>query len=272
MKEIKQKMAKYLAQKNVKNRNDLYISMLPKLEIWIKSVLKKWKKWETEGEILSLAWDIFMFALKDFKDEDFEIAGHFYTWTAHYLQNRYGMIEPAYLLFDDMDDISFSQGLVGVDPERRLIAKETLQRVGSFANEMKIDIFTEYRSPTSQLSIASLALYSEVIELAPYVRQPDKKYVWTTYTCNPKFFSIAENCDGFLIKDTILPYGVTHGASIVPQLIHCGFYELHNKVDKRMERKIHESEIIQELIAEGRVTESGVVNIFTKKAKGRIRK
>lgn len=270
MEKIEKKMAAYLAQRNYSTRNDLYLCMLEKLIIWIKSVLKKLGKWETEGEILSLSWDIFEFCLKDYKPETFDIAGHFYTWTGYYLQNRYGIKYPVSFQFDDIGDNElFHQGLIRVDPYNRLSNKETLQWLGAFSLSNKIDVITTWGSPKAEILLTSLSLYAECKELAPYVRQSGKKYIWNVYTSNPKMFSIAENCDGFSIKDATVHYGVTYGARAVAEILDCDFYNLHNKDQERFEKKVNKSEEVKELIDDGKITEKGLIKAFKKKAGGR---
>jgi len=89
-----------------KCRNELYLLMKEDIIKWIKSILRKWYKHETEEEVLSLSWDCFEFCLKHYKiNGKNKVEKHFYNYISYYLLNRYGQKESVHLPLDELKDV-----------------------------------------------------------------------------------------------------------------------------------------------------------------------
>ncbi len=104
-KNLIEKYRRYKAKSyKIKARNDLYMKMQKDLLIWIKSVLKEWGKFETEGEILSVSWDIFEFGL-EYYVIGYSVPEHFYTHTKYFLLNQYAKKENVFLPLEDLEKL-----------------------------------------------------------------------------------------------------------------------------------------------------------------------
>ena len=73
-----------------KIRNELFLRMKPWMIRWIKSILKRWGKYETEEELLSISWDAFMYCLGKYSDYNVPIAWYFHNFTRYFLLMKYG--------------------------------------------------------------------------------------------------------------------------------------------------------------------------------------
>ena len=52
--------------RKTKARNNLFILMKDDMQIWTKSILRKWGKYDDNCEVLSQSWDCFYFALTSY--------------------------------------------------------------------------------------------------------------------------------------------------------------------------------------------------------------
>lgn len=69
-------------------RNEIYSSMLPFMQKWIRAILSKKKIFLAEDEILSQSWDCFEFGLKHFKmGRKISVPNHFYAYSRFYLMS-----------------------------------------------------------------------------------------------------------------------------------------------------------------------------------------
>ena len=119
--EWKREIKKYKKLKNedkkVGIRNSIYLEMMPWLLIWVKNIIGKWGREETEQEILSLSWDCYIFALTYYNNLDVPLAYHFYDYSRlcllqHYAKKDEGihveLEELKYLLFLEQSPESIS--------------------------------------------------------------------------------------------------------------------------------------------------------------------
>lgn len=69
----------------IKLRNEIHSLMHTKVLGYVKGVLARWHRYEEESKLISLSWDAFMFCLKRYDDEKYDIYGHFNTYTRYFL-------------------------------------------------------------------------------------------------------------------------------------------------------------------------------------------
>ena len=125
-----QKYKRYKREwQKVQIRNETFALMAYDMTFWIKSILRKWHKYETKEEILSLSWDCFEFCLKHFKVEGtHKIESHFYKYTSYYLLNRYAKKDRVFLPIDEL------KGILGVIETPENLAFEKLLTLTQFRN------------------------------------------------------------------------------------------------------------------------------------------
>ena len=80
-------------KRKIQIRNKLYCIMSGDIQMWIKSILKKWGRYEKEGEILSISFDTFLFCLERYKIGFGSFQGHFFKYSRYYLLMKYGKEE-----------------------------------------------------------------------------------------------------------------------------------------------------------------------------------
>lgn len=80
---------KYQTTKDNKERDDLYFKLKESLNIWVKSILRRWNIYATDQEVLSLTWHCYIHALENYKNQQIPIPFHFYTYSMYYLYNEY---------------------------------------------------------------------------------------------------------------------------------------------------------------------------------------
>lgn len=93
-----------LKRKNINNRNKIYELISKDIIIWIKSVLAKWKKNETQSEILSMSWDAFIFCLDQYSDYSIPVPKFFSNCTKYFMLNYYAKKENVFLPLDELKE------------------------------------------------------------------------------------------------------------------------------------------------------------------------
>jgi len=147
-----QKYKRYKRERRRKQiRNEIYALMSNDMLNWIKSILKRWHKYETKEEILSLSWDCFEFCLKHFKVEgNNKVENHFYKYTSYYLLNRYAKKDRVFLPIDEL------KGILGVMETPENLAFEKLLTLTQFRNVV----------PEKYLSVWDDAMQSTELDLS----------------------------------------------------------------------------------------------------------
>ena len=129
-----QKIVKYKGYKSnhhkIKVRNEIYSLMMNDMLAWIKSILKRWGKYESKEEIIALSWDCFEFCLKHFKVNGInnKVEKHFYNYTSYYLLNRYAKKDRVFLPIDEL------KGILGIIESPENLAFEKLLTLTQFRN------------------------------------------------------------------------------------------------------------------------------------------
>jgi len=93
--ECKQMIEKYYSfkqeKRKIKIRNELYCIMSGDIQMWIKSILRKWGRYEEEGEILSISFDAFLFCLEQYNIKKTSgLNKFFYDAIRYFLLMKYG--------------------------------------------------------------------------------------------------------------------------------------------------------------------------------------
>ena len=89
----------------IKVRNELYFIMKPFVEKWIKSILKKWNRWEKEETILALSWDSFHFCFYKYNNFDVPIPKFFYDFTRYHLLIHYAKKSEVRISIDELKEV-----------------------------------------------------------------------------------------------------------------------------------------------------------------------
>lgn len=79
-------------RRKVKNeiRNELFNILLPYQKAWVRAILSKYSRYESDEEILSLSWNCFLFSLDRFDmGKIIRFPQHFCTYSEYYLRNEY---------------------------------------------------------------------------------------------------------------------------------------------------------------------------------------
>ena len=89
----------------VRARNECYELMHPFMMRWMKSTLNKWGLYRQDGELVSWAFDAFLFCLDRYDPEsDFTIPGHFSRYTRYWLsEQRKKIVKREGRIQDDFD-------------------------------------------------------------------------------------------------------------------------------------------------------------------------
>jgi len=74
-------------------RNELYEVLRPWMLRWIQAILKKWGRYEENGELLALTWDAFYDCLERHNGSDVHVPKYFYEFTRYYLLVHYAQKE-----------------------------------------------------------------------------------------------------------------------------------------------------------------------------------
>lgn len=98
-------ISKYFGKKSAILRNELFLKMKDDQIKWVKSILYKWKKFETEQEILSLSWDCFEFCFERYLNYDIPLPKHFYEYTRYHLLMKYGKKDRVFLPEEELQEI-----------------------------------------------------------------------------------------------------------------------------------------------------------------------
>ncbi len=70
-------------------RNEIHSLMHVKVLSYVKGILARWHRYEDETKLISISWDAFLFCLKRYDDEKYDIYGHFNTYTRYFLLLHY---------------------------------------------------------------------------------------------------------------------------------------------------------------------------------------
>ena len=81
--ECRRLLGEYKANETAETRNALFHLLLPFLRRWVKSIAGRRGRHLDEGEVLSLTWDCYYFALGYWRGRD--IPRHFYTYARYFL-------------------------------------------------------------------------------------------------------------------------------------------------------------------------------------------
>jgi len=107
--ECKDLIQKYYCYKQnsrkIKVRNKLYCIMSSDMQMWVKSVLKKWGRYEEPGEVLSISFDAFLFCLDRYKNGFESIQGHFYEYARYFLLIKYAKTDKVLLPIEELKEI-----------------------------------------------------------------------------------------------------------------------------------------------------------------------
>ena len=107
--ECKQMIEKYYSfkqeKRKIKIRNELYCIMSGDIQMWIKSILKKWGRYEEKEEILSISFDAFLFCLEQYKIGFESFQGHFYEYSRYFLLMKYGKVDKVHLPVKELKEI-----------------------------------------------------------------------------------------------------------------------------------------------------------------------
>jgi len=85
-------------------RNKIFLMMQPWMIKWIKSILSKWGKFESEQEILSTAWDAFYYCLNKYSNYEVPIPKYFHDFTRYYLLMEYARRDKVSLPMRELQD------------------------------------------------------------------------------------------------------------------------------------------------------------------------
>jgi len=112
-----QKIKKYHCYKReawkVKTRNEIYRMMQGDMISWVSSILKKWGKYESKEEIISLSWECFLYCFNKFDfRKNVPIPHYFYQFTRYYLLNKYAKEEKVTLPLNELKEILASSDSV----------------------------------------------------------------------------------------------------------------------------------------------------------------
>ena len=108
--QCKQLILKYKSYKRegwkVRCRNQLYLLMKPWLLRWVKDILGKWGKCESEGGLLRLSWECFYFCLERYKvGSSISLPKYFYNFSRYYLLGLYARREVVTLPLEELKEV-----------------------------------------------------------------------------------------------------------------------------------------------------------------------
>lgn len=96
------KMAKYKQE----YRNRIYLLMKVDILIWIKAIMKKWNRFEEEGELLSLSWDIYIFCLDHYIPEKLTpVPKFFFEYTRYFLLMYYAKQQSIRVPLEELQEV-----------------------------------------------------------------------------------------------------------------------------------------------------------------------
>lgn len=73
---------------------------------WVKSILRKWSKYETKEEVLSLSWDCFLYCLNEYKPaKKTPIPYFFFDYSRYFLLNNYAKKDRVFLPIEELKEI-----------------------------------------------------------------------------------------------------------------------------------------------------------------------
>ena len=91
--------------RKIKIRNKLYSFISTDMQVWVKSILKKWGRYEEKGEVLSISFDAFLFCLERYREGFESLLGHFYEYTRYFLLMKYGKSDKVRLPLEELQEI-----------------------------------------------------------------------------------------------------------------------------------------------------------------------
>ena len=108
--ECKDLIQKYYCYKQnsrkIKVRNKLYCIMSSDMQMWVKSVLKKWGRYEEPGEVLSISFDAFLFCLDRYLiSKENSLPKFFYDATRYFLLMKYAKSNKVLLPIEELKEI-----------------------------------------------------------------------------------------------------------------------------------------------------------------------
>jgi len=90
-------------------RNKLYLLIRVDILKWVKSIMRKWNRYEEETELISLSWDIFLFCLGHYKEVAYGIKGsipkHFYEYTRYFLLMHYAKQQSVRVPLEELKEV-----------------------------------------------------------------------------------------------------------------------------------------------------------------------
>lgn len=89
----------------IEKRNQIYLLLMPYLEKWVKTILKKWAKYESEQEVRSLTWDCFLFCYERYSNYNVPITYFFYYYSRYHLLHHYASKDKITINMDELHEV-----------------------------------------------------------------------------------------------------------------------------------------------------------------------
>ena len=108
--ECKELIHKYYSYKQdgrrIKGRNKIYCIMSADMQMWVKSILKKWGRYEEKEEVLSISFDAFLFCLERYNiSKENSLPKFFFDATRYFLLMKYGKKDKVRLPIEELQEI-----------------------------------------------------------------------------------------------------------------------------------------------------------------------
>ena len=108
--ECKELIHKYYSYKQdgrrIKGRNKIYCIMSADMQMWVKSILKKWGKYEEKEEVISISFDAFLFCLERYNiSKENSLPKFFFEATRYFLLMKYGKSDKVRLPVEELQEI-----------------------------------------------------------------------------------------------------------------------------------------------------------------------
>jgi len=88
----------------IRRRNEVFEIVCPFMTIWVKSILKKWGRYEESGDILSISWDAFSFCFDRYNNFEVPIPKFFHDFTRYFLLIKYAKEDKVHIHIDELKE------------------------------------------------------------------------------------------------------------------------------------------------------------------------
>ena len=97
-------------------RNDIFKKMHPYIDVWVKSLLRRYGEYVDVQERLSLCWDCFLFSLRHYRPErKINVPRHFYSYTRFFFLARISKQNKEKKIKIDQPDLNDGVDLVDLE-------------------------------------------------------------------------------------------------------------------------------------------------------------